>query len=85
MKIQTKCTRFRGETFEYARQYMKQQGDYVRLEAAERISKTTSAMMTALVLGISPCWCSSFYRWQRPSGWPANWGHNTRKLSSSWQ
>ena len=41
-----------GETFEYARQYMKQQGDYIRLEAAERISKTTSAMMTALVLGI---------------------------------
>ena len=41
-----------GETFEYARQYMKQQGDYIRLEAAERIGKTTSAMMTALVLGI---------------------------------
>lgn len=41
-----------GETFEYARQYIKQQGDYIRLEAAERISKTTSAMVTALVLGI---------------------------------
>ena len=41
-----------GETFEYARQYVKQQGDYIRLEAAERISKTMSAMMTALVLGI---------------------------------
>lgn len=41
-----------GETFEYARQYIKQQGDYIRLEAAERISKTSSALMTALVLGI---------------------------------
>jgi hypothetical protein len=41
-----------GETFEYARQYIKQQGDYIRLEAAERISKTTSAMVTAFVLGI---------------------------------
>jgi Putative Actinobacterial Holin-X, holin superfamily III len=41
-----------GETFEYARQYVKQQGDYIRLEAAERISRTTSAMVTALVLGI---------------------------------
>jgi uncharacterized membrane protein len=41
-----------GETFEYARHYIKQQGDYIRLEAAERISKTTSAMVTALVLGI---------------------------------
>lgn len=41
-----------GETFEYARHYIKQQGDYIRLEAAERISRTTSAMVTALVLGI---------------------------------
>ncbi|MBI1226733.1 MAG: hypothetical protein GC192_15975 [Bacteroidetes bacterium] len=41
-----------GETFEYARHYIKQQGDYIRLEAAERISKTTSAMVTALVLCI---------------------------------
>lgn len=41
-----------GETFEYARHYIKLQGDYIRLEAAERISKTTSAMVTALVLGI---------------------------------
>ncbi len=41
-----------GETFEYARHYIKQQGDYIRMEAAERISKTTSAMVTALVLGI---------------------------------
>lgn len=41
-----------GETFEYARQYVKQQGDYIRLEAAERISKTTSAVVTSLVLGI---------------------------------
>jgi Putative Actinobacterial Holin-X, holin superfamily III len=41
-----------GETLEYARQYFKQQGDYIRLEAAERISRTTSAMVTALVLGI---------------------------------
>jgi hypothetical protein len=40
-----------GETFEYARQYLKQQGDYIRLEAAERVSKTASAMVTALVLG----------------------------------
>jgi hypothetical protein len=41
-----------GETFEYARHYIKLQGDYIRLEAAERISKTTSAMVTAMVLGI---------------------------------
>lgn len=41
-----------GESFEYARQYIKLQGDYIRLEAAERISKTTSVMVTALVLGI---------------------------------
>jgi hypothetical protein len=41
-----------GETFEYARHYIKQQGDYIRLEAAERISKTTSAMVTAMVLSI---------------------------------
>lgn len=41
-----------GESYEYARQYIKLQGDYIRLEAAERISKTTSAMVTALVLGI---------------------------------
>ena len=41
-----------GETFEYARQYIKQQGDYIRLEAAERISKTASVMVPAMVLGI---------------------------------
>lgn len=41
-----------GETFEYARHYIKQQGDYIRLEAAERISKTTSALATAMVLSI---------------------------------
>lgn len=41
-----------GETFEYARQYLKLQGDYIRLEAAERISRTTSAIATAVVLGI---------------------------------
>ena len=41
-----------GETFEYARHYIKQQGDYIRLEAAERISKTTAAMVTAMVLSI---------------------------------
>lgn len=41
-----------GETFEYARHYIKQQGDYIRLEAAERISKTTSVMVTAMVLSI---------------------------------
>lgn len=41
-----------GETFEYARHYIKQQGDYIRLEAAERISKTTAAMVTAMVLSM---------------------------------
>jgi hypothetical protein len=39
-----------GESIEYARQYLKQQGDLVRLEAAERISKTTSALITAIVI-----------------------------------
>lgn len=39
-----------GETVEYARQYIRQQGDYIRLEAAERIAQTTSAIVTAAVL-----------------------------------
>ncbi len=41
-----------GETIEYAKHYIKLQGDYIRLEAAERISQTTSAIVTAMVLGI---------------------------------
>ena len=41
-----------GETVEYAKQYLKLQGDYIRLEAAERISQTTSAIVTAMVLGV---------------------------------
>ena len=39
-----------GESIENARQYMQQQGDLIRLEAAERISKTTSALITAVVI-----------------------------------
>ncbi len=40
-----------GETFEYARQYLKQQGAYIRMEAAERVSRTASAIVTVIVLG----------------------------------
>lgn len=39
-----------GESVEYARQYFKQQGDMIRLEAAERISKTTSSLLTAITI-----------------------------------
>lgn len=39
-----------GETAGYARQYLQQQGDLIRLEAAERISKTTSAVVTAVAI-----------------------------------
>lgn len=41
-----------GETVEYARLYLEQQGDIIRLEAAERTAKVTSALITAVVLGI---------------------------------
>lgn len=41
-----------GETIEYAKHYLKLQGDYIRLEAAERISQTTSAIVTVMVLGV---------------------------------
>ena len=41
-----------GETVEYARQYLQQQGDIIRLEAAERVAKVTSSLITAMVLGV---------------------------------
>lgn len=41
-----------GETVEYARQYVQYQGDIIRLEAAERVAKVTSSLITAMVLGV---------------------------------
>jgi hypothetical protein len=41
-----------GETVEYARQYIEQQGELLRLEAAERLAKVTSAFITFLVLAL---------------------------------
>lgn len=41
-----------GETVEYARQYFEQQGELLRLEAAERLAKVTSALITFLVLAL---------------------------------
>jgi hypothetical protein len=39
-----------GETVEYARQYIKQQGEYIRLEVAERSSKVVSTLATVAVI-----------------------------------
>lgn len=39
-----------GETVEYARQYIRQQGEYIRLEVAERSSKVVSALATTMVI-----------------------------------
>ncbi len=39
-----------GETVEYARQYIEQQGELIRLEAAERMAKVMSSFVTFLVL-----------------------------------
>lgn len=39
-----------GETIEYARQYIEQQGELLRLEAAERLAKVTSALVTFILL-----------------------------------
>ena len=41
-----------GETVEYARQYLQQQGDIIRLEAAERTARVTSSLITAIVLAV---------------------------------
>jgi uncharacterized membrane protein len=41
-----------GETVEYARLYLEQKGEIIRLEAAERTAKVTSAIVTAVVLGV---------------------------------
>lgn len=39
-----------GETVEFARQYLEQQGELIRLEAAERVAKVSSALVTFFVL-----------------------------------
>ncbi len=39
-----------GETAEYAKQYAKLQLDYLRLEAAEKLAKATSALFATLVI-----------------------------------
>ena len=39
-----------GETVEYARQYIEQQGELLRLEAAERLAKVISTLVTFFVL-----------------------------------
>ena len=39
-----------GETFEYARIYMEQQGEYLRLEASKRMAKSISQLVTFLVV-----------------------------------
>jgi len=41
-----------GETFEFARIYAEQQGDYFRLEASKRLAKTTSSLATILVISM---------------------------------
>ena len=41
-----------GETVEYARQYIQQQIDYLRLETVERVAKTTSNLISAGVIAI---------------------------------
>lgn len=40
-----------GETAEYARQYVKLQFDYLRLETAEKLAKTASSLVSMLVMG----------------------------------
>ena len=39
-----------GETAEYARQYVKLQLDYLRLETAEKVAKASSALITVLAV-----------------------------------
>jgi len=39
-----------GEAVEYARQYIKQQGEYIRLEVAERIAKITGPLVTLAII-----------------------------------
>jgi VIT1/CCC1 family predicted Fe2+/Mn2+ transporter len=41
-----------GETIEYARQYIQQQVQYLRLETAKRIAMTTSSLITLGVVGV---------------------------------
>jgi hypothetical protein len=41
-----------GETIEYARQYIQQQVDYLRLETARRIALTTSSLITTSVIAV---------------------------------
>lgn len=40
-----------GETFEYGRIYLTNQKKMIRLEVAEKMAKTTSSLITAMVMG----------------------------------
>ena len=42
-----------GETVEYAKQYVQKQIEYLRLEIAERIAKTTSSLITFGIVAFS--------------------------------
>ena len=42
-----------GETVEYAKQYIQQQADYIKLETAERVAKTTSNLITMGIIAAS--------------------------------
>lgn len=41
-----------GETAEYARQYLKLQLDYLRLESAEKLAKVGSSLIATLVIAV---------------------------------
>ncbi|MFK7808201.1 MAG: phage holin family protein [Saprospiraceae bacterium] len=40
-----------GETYEYARLYVEQKGDYYKLEAAKKMAQSTSQVATSLIVG----------------------------------
>ena len=42
-----------GETVEFAKQYIQQQIDYMRLDTAERIAKTTSSLITIGIIAVT--------------------------------
>lgn len=42
-----------GETVEYTKQYIQQQINYLRLDTAERIAKTTSSLITIGIVAVT--------------------------------
>ena len=50
MKDAEKFLEAAGETAEYTRQYVKLQLDYLRLEAAEKLAKTASSVISTMVI-----------------------------------